>query len=185
MVEITLPIILQLIQTAALLVAIVYYITIMRNQQKTRELSLQAQELTLKAQEQALETRQAQLFMQQYNRWQELDWQGYAHLVIGKKLSGYEEFVEKRDNDPLFRKMIGELGGFYEGLGVIVKEGYLSIHLVALMWAGVTRAFWENIAEPIIDDMREQTGFPRGWSETEYVCRELMKYTDEHPELKT
>jgi hypothetical protein len=80
---------------------------------------------------------------------------------------------------------MGELSGFYEGLGVVVKQGYLSIQLVALMWAGFTRTFWENIVEPILDEMREALGYPRGWSETEYLCRELMNYMDEHPEFKT
>jgi hypothetical protein len=37
MVEITLPILLQIVQTMALLVGIVYYITIMRNQQKAQQ----------------------------------------------------------------------------------------------------------------------------------------------------
>lgn len=184
MVELTLPIVLQILQTAGIFVGIVYYITIMRNAQKTRELSLRAQELTLRAQEQAVETRQAQLFMQLYDRWQELDWQRLAPHIM-TKLSSYEEYIEKNDKDPHFRKAISDFTSFLEGLGVIVKEGFLSIRLVALMWAGVTRTFWENIAEPILDEMREKTGYPRGWSETEYLCRELIKYMDEHPELKT
>jgi len=66
MVEITLPIILQIVQTVALVVGIIYYLTIMRNQQRTRE-------LTLKAQEHATETRQAQLFMQIYDKWSDPD----------------------------------------------------------------------------------------------------------------
>ncbi len=37
MTEITLPILLQIVQTIALLVGIVYYITIMRNAQKARQ----------------------------------------------------------------------------------------------------------------------------------------------------
>jgi len=40
---------------------------------------------------------------------------------------------------------------FYEGLGVFVKKGYLDIELIALMWAGMTRRFYENIVEPIIE----------------------------------
>jgi hypothetical protein len=123
-------------------------------------------------------------FMQLYARWQDLDWQRIS-LHIMTKLSGYEEFVERTDNDPPFRQAISDLVSFYEGLGVIVKEGYLSMRLVALMWAGVTRTFWENIVEPIIDDMKEQSGYPRAWSETVFLCKELMKYMDEHPELKT
>jgi len=75
--------------------------------------------------------------------------------------------------------------GFYEGLGVIVKEGYMSIRLVALMWAGMTRMFWENIFEDTVDGLRVHYGLPRMFSETEYVCRELIKYINEHPELKT
>jgi len=184
MVEITLPIVLQILQTAGILVGIIYYITIMRNQQKTRELSLRAQELTLKAQEQAQETRQAQLFMQLNDRWRDMDWQRIMPQ-ISQKVSGWEEVKERNEKDPEFRYMISEMGGMYEYLGVIVKEGYLSIRLVALMWAGVTRTFWENIVEPIIYEMREDTGYARGWSETEYVCRELLRYLDEHPELKT
>ena len=57
MVEVTLPIVLQMVQTIALIVGIIYYLTIMRNQQRTRELAL-------KAQEHATETRQTQIFMQ-------------------------------------------------------------------------------------------------------------------------
>jgi hypothetical protein len=177
MVEFTLPIVLQILQTAGIFVGIIYYITIMRNAQRTRE-------LTLRAQEQAVETRQAQLFMQLYTRWQDFDWSEIGPL-LSPRLSGYEEFVEKRDNDPKFRKAVGDLVAFYEGLGVIVKEGYLSMRLVALMWAGATRMFWENIVEPIIDDMQKKSGFPRAWSETVYLCRELIKYMDEHPDLKT
>jgi hypothetical protein len=52
MVEITLPIILQILQTAGILVGIVYYITIMRN-------SYKAQQMTLKA-------TKTQVFLQMY-----------------------------------------------------------------------------------------------------------------------
>jgi hypothetical protein len=67
MVELTLPIMLQILQTAGIFVGIVYYITIMRNAQRTRQLTLESQELARKAQEHMLETRQAQMFMQIYS----------------------------------------------------------------------------------------------------------------------
>jgi hypothetical protein len=44
MVEFTLPIVLQIVQTGSLIEIIIYYLSIMRNQQRTRELSLKAQE---------------------------------------------------------------------------------------------------------------------------------------------
>jgi hypothetical protein len=40
MVEVTIPIVLQVIQTVGILVGIIYYITIMRSNQKTQQLQL-------------------------------------------------------------------------------------------------------------------------------------------------
>ena len=61
MVEITYQMVMSTIQTVSLVVGIIYYITIMRSQQRTREFALNAQE-------QALETRQTQIFMQIYQQ---------------------------------------------------------------------------------------------------------------------
>jgi len=114
MVEITLPIILQIIQTVSLFVGVIYYITIMRNAQKTRE-------LTLKAQEQALETRQAQMFLQMLNRWRDEIGDLDHWTIIGQKLNSAEEYIERQQNDEDFRRVTRAFIGFYEGLGVIVK----------------------------------------------------------------
>jgi len=42
--------------------------------------------------------------------------------------------------------------------------------------------FWEKF-EPIIQDMRSSLT-SRSMTETEYLYNELVKYLDEHPELK-
>ena len=60
---------LSTLQTAGILVGIFYYLMVLRNQQKNQEMSLRNQELTLKSQALATETRQAQLFMQLFDRW--------------------------------------------------------------------------------------------------------------------
>jgi len=96
MVEITLPIILQILQTIGILVGIVYYITIMRNTQRTRELSLNAQE-------QALETRQAQMFLQMLNRWRDETEGLDVWPVIATKISNAEEYLDKYKNDEDFK----------------------------------------------------------------------------------
>jgi len=159
-------------------IAAIYYTLTLRYTRRN-------QELALKAQEQALETRQAQMFLQMLNRWRD-EVQGLdVWSVISNKLENAEDYLEKNQSDDDFRRVVSAFIGFYEGLGVIVKEGYLSIRLVALMWAGMTRTFWENILEDTVDDLRVHFGLPRFLSETEYVCRELMKYIEEHPELKT
>jgi hypothetical protein len=174
MVEVTLPIILQLIQTFALLVAIVYYITIMRNQQKTRELSLQAQE-------HATETRQAQLFMQIYDKWSNPEFTEAFTLINQAEFESVDEINELYDIEE-YRRAWGRVVGFYEGVGVLVKEGLVDIRLVALLMTGTTTMFWKKM-EPFIEEIR-RIAYPRAYSETEYLYNALMDYVREHPEIE-
>jgi hypothetical protein len=186
MVEITYQMILSTIQTIALIVGIIYYITIMRNTQKTRELTLESQELTRKAQEQQLETRQAQMFMQIYNQsHNDPSFTKAINQILGiKKIETYEEFKEINRDEKL-KEAINRTGMFYEGLGVLVKEGYIDIRLVALLMTGMTRNWWETVYQSWIADGRVKMNFPRMLSESEYLYDELMKYIKEHPELAT
>ena len=43
------------------------------------------------------------------------------------------------------KQAIGRIGMFLEGLGVLVREGYVSIRLVALLMTGTIRMLWEGI----------------------------------------
>ncbi len=166
---------LQIVQTVGILVGIIYYIIIMRNSQRTQQMQL--------------ETRQVQLFMQMHQQISSIiiehvgdtDW----ITILNTKISSLDEYLQKRESDPKFKLLMDSSFGFYEALGVLVKEGYLSIRLIALMWAGSTRMFYENIVEPIIEEGIVYWSYPRLWSETVYVCKELIKYMDEHPALKT
>ena len=156
--------ILDILPVASLVVVLAYYSLQIRNQNRTR---------------------QAQLFMQMYNRWRD-DTKGLDfNPILNTKLSGFTEYMEKYGSDENFRSVVDAYFTFYEGLGVIVKAKYMDIHLVALMWAGMTRRFYENIVEPIIDEAIEHWNMPRVWSETVYVCKEFIRYMDEHPELRT
>ena len=148
-----------------MIIALAYYGLQIRNQNKTR---------------------QAQLFMQLYNRYQDnFIAHGFNNDYFTEKLNGYDEYLEKYQSDETFKLTMDRFLPFYEGLGVMVKEGYVSIRLVALMWAGMTRVFYEYILEPIVEEAREYTKYPRLWSETEWLCKELIRYIEEHPELKT
>jgi len=153
-------------------VAAVYYVSTLRNNQRTQQLQL--------------ETRQAQLFMQIYN--QSHNDPTFIEAIqriyeIGK-IGSYSEWQEVNHDDGN-RKAINRVGMFYEGLGVLVKEGYVSIRLVALLMTGMTRNWWKNIYMSHVSDTRVRMSFPRFMSESEYLYDELMKYTKEHPELAT
>ena len=176
MVEITFTVILQILQTAGILVGIFYYLMVLRNQEKNQNLTI--------------ETRQVQLFMQMHNRFNEkvdeIEVKGFDIITTlqGAKVKTADDFVHLWENDEPFFKTIRAITSFSEGLGVLVKEGLLNIRYVALMWAGPTRMFWDLVG-PILPDLAKHWNYPRLWSETEYLCKELVKYMEEHPELAT
>ncbi len=154
-----------------IIVSILYYTSVLRNSNKTQQL--------------ALETRQAQLFMQMYNRWlDDITLEDYYPFVT-RRISNWEELKTLINTDEDYERIFNKVAGFYEGLGVLVKAGYITIHPIALMWTGVTTLFWTNILGPSIEDMRKDYKLTRLWSEAEYMCTELLRYVQEHPELAT
>jgi hypothetical protein len=178
MVEITYQMLLSTLQTAGILVGIFYYIMTIRTNQRNQEIAIRNQELTL-------ETRQAQLFMQWYHKFADAT-EGINTIAVlkGAKFETAEEWLKLMETDELFQKTWMAYGSFYEGLGVIVKEGLLNVRWVALMWGGATTRYW-SLLEPVLKGLREYYDYPRMASEAEYVCKEVIKYMDEHPELKT
>ena len=154
---------LQIVQTVALIVGIVYYISIMRNQQKTRELTLESQELTRKAQEHAVETRQAQLAMQVVNQWIQPSMFESRAFYTSLQVKDLEHFLEIWEK-PETNKLVRTWGGYCEGMGVLVRQGYLDIKIIAHLMGGVVKSDWERIGH-IIPEWRERWGIPRGWIE--------------------
>jgi hypothetical protein len=73
-----------------IIVSILYYSNVLRNANKTQQMQL--------------ETRQVQLFMQMYTRFQDKIEDLDMESVIWNKLSGFEEYQEKEQTDPNFRK---------------------------------------------------------------------------------
>ncbi len=173
------PISLQTVLTYLTLISVpvgvFYHIMTLRNTRKNQQLTL--------------ETRQAQIFMNIYNNsfnnpqfWEYFQ---TIRLLQWKDLDEYQavfDYInpETRDN----RLAITMILGFYEGVGVLVKENLLDIRMVALLMTGQTKEIWEKL-EPVVEEYREYYNYPRWVSEYEYLYNELMKHLEEHPELKT
>jgi hypothetical protein len=120
-----------------------------------------------------LETRQAQMFMNIYQQTTTKDFTTAYNTYISsqwKNYSEYWELVQKKE----FTNPFTILCMYWEGLGVLVKEGYLPIRLVALLLTGMTRSFWEKLM-PIKDEIRVEAGYVRWMSETEYLYDELLR----------
>ena len=168
MVEITYQMVLNTLQTAGILVGIYYYIMTIRGNQRNQKITL--------------ETREAQLMMQLWHSYTE--YRKQDQVWRGIEYEDFDDFWERYGSDPSFWEENGQILGWYENIGGLVKEGLLNIRLIALMYAGSTRQLWEKL-EPLMDGLREKFDYPRIWSETVYLCETLMRYMEEHPELRT
>jgi len=179
MVEITYQMVLSTLQTVGILVGIIYYLIIMRNSQRTRELTLQSQDLTRKAQEQALETRQAQLFMQIFTRQYDIDQRRSIHLVNSLEYEDYEDFNDKYgvENDPDAYFRMASLGTYFEGVGVLVKRNLVDPSMVDDLMSGRIIDFWEAVG-PYFFELRERTGDYEALEHVEYLYDVIKSIQD-------
>ena len=184
-VDITYQMVLSSLQTAGLLVGIYYYLMVLRNQEKNQEISLrnqelalESQELTRKAQEQEAETRQAQLLMQIYSQWMSYDHQKMEFELSRWQWKDYDEFVEKYGpNNPEGYLAFAVIGDFYEGLGVLVKRGYLSAEVVDDLISSWIIRYWEKFG-PINIEFRERFNNPAISEYAEYLYDQIKVIWD-------
>lgn len=158
-------------------VAAIYYMFTLRINMKT-------QQLTLKAQENSLETRQAQLFMDLYQMFSDREYITAWDTFQKNKGKSADDLKKVYSDDPEFRLNVIKWVWYFEGLGVLVREGLLDIRLIALLMTGLTKQWWEWWG-PVARELSVEWNWPRYMIETEYLYNELMKYLEKHPELKT
>jgi hypothetical protein len=85
-----------------------YYVMNVKNSQRMHKMTL--------------ETRQAQLFMQVYNRWASRDVTKMEYDFQQWEWDDYDDYVRKY-HDSENRSLSTTLGKYYEGIGVLVKRG--------------------------------------------------------------
>jgi hypothetical protein len=170
MVEITPQLVLSGLQTAGLLVGILYYILDLQNKREDQKLANARQDLMLKSQKQALETRQAQLFMNIFNNWNTPDfWRNYW-TVLDREWTNYDDYQSKygRHIDLEGNAKAATLFAFYEGLGVLVKRGFIDPHFVDDLLGGTIINYWEKMGE-FYREMRVRVDYPQIAIQIEYL----------------
>lgn len=158
--QLTLQTLIMLIQAVGILVAVIYHIMTLRNQRRNRE---------------------AALLMQIHSQWTTLIHRSYSE-ILRWEWDGYDDYREKY-GDLESRGRLETVGGYFEGIGVYVREGLIPIRLVTLFMTSPLVRFHEKFG-PIAKEERVRHNAPRIGSETEYLYNELMKYVEAHPELK-
>ena len=156
--------------------SIIYYANILNNANKTRELQL-------KAQQQAEETRQTGLYMELWKKWDSPDFMKSYMEISTWEFTNFGEFRSKywvENSESLLS--YGLVETFFEGIGVLVKNGFLDAAIISEFMGGEVETYWLKM-KPVTEGMRN-TLSPT-WSEyTEYLYNEVMKVRrQQHPEL--
>lgn len=143
--------------------SIIYYASILRNANKTQQLQL--------------ETRQAQLFMQVYDRWNSSEFINFWFKFSSTDLDKYE-FGTDKELDVAFRA----IGRFMEGIGVLVKRKLIDVEFVDDLMSGNIIEFWESSKEWLID-FRTQTNYPQYGEWVEYLYNQIKPIVEQqYPE---
>lgn len=123
-----------------------------------------------------IETRQAQLFMHLYERFYDKDlWEGISEMA-----RRVEEFLKDPDREPTqeeYNQFLA-VGAFFEGLGILVKRGWIKTNVVNDLMPNTIMGYYETI-EPIIKSQRENnnTYLYKGY---EYLYNQVKKTIDQH-----
>ncbi|MDH5199585.1 MAG: hypothetical protein OEW93_01755 [Candidatus Bathyarchaeota archaeon] len=156
----------QVMTAVGVVAAASYYILMVRN-------TIQNQQLTL-------ETRQAQLFMQVYDRWNSSEFIKFWFEFIEADFEEYELGID-RELDIAIRA----IGRFLEGIGVLLKRDLIDVALVDDLMSGNIVDFWEK-SEELVNDFRTLMGYPQYGEWAEYLYNKIKPIVEEqHPELKT
>ena len=153
MVEITLPIVLQLVQTLGILVAIIYYITIMRNSQRNQK---------------------TQMFMPIYNRIMDPGYRRDFSDIRVWEWEDYDDWERKYYYDRDEWAKIMNVFRVYEMVAVLLVRDQIEADLVSDVLSIPTIRLWEDL-EPVVKEFRVRWNFHSFGEGAEYIYTEIKK----------
>jgi len=144
--------------------------------------------MTLKAQQnnmkQTLETRQAQILMSLYSKFQDPEFADAWEEVQTWEWKDYDDFTAKygRKSSPEKYRQLTVIGNFFEGLGVLVKRGFIDPTLVDDLMSMYVIGFWQKM-EPYLREVRVRLNSPTTAEYMEYLYDVIYKiWMQQHPE---
>ena len=128
-------------------------------------------------------TRQAQLFMQIYDRWYDEKFVEIVNTFNSYEFTDYEDFISKYGVEGISKGQI--IGRYYEGLGVLVSRKLVDVSLVDDLMSGNIIRDWGRIG-PIIIERRIRENWLQYGEWFEYLYNRIKTIIEQqHPELKT
>jgi hypothetical protein len=158
MVEMNIPLVLDVVRTAGLLVAVFYYITTLRNQNKARQASLY-QALINKFSSEELNKHYLNIAQEE---WREKD------NIIDE--------LDPTNKDKYLSFCV--VGSYYEGISVLIEENLLDLKPIATASSDAIKWYWETV-QPYVEHVRKTT--PKYLSKSEGLYHKILEYEKQHP----
>ena len=155
----------------SLIVGVINSVLSSRRAEEQRQLTLETQQL-------ALENRQAQLFMQVYNRWNSRDLlKAYGLVRYKYHVTDLTDLRAKYHPDVNVEAYVDymSLATFYEGLGILVQNELINIRLVKALFSECIVWPWEHFMKQVVDDLRRDTNDPTQYDHVEYLYHEMKQ----------
>ena len=162
------------IQTATVVIAGISVVIAAVNSIVSSQRSAKNERLTL-------ETRQAELFMQIYNRWNSRDFSNaYLNFRYHKTVNDILDLTDIPTGGRMTREEHSDwqlLTAFFDGVGVLLDRGLLDISLVEDLFAGRIIAIWEKYSKVIdIDEARRIRKDPKMHDHFEYLYHAMKQH---------
>lgn len=121
-------------------------------------------------------TRQAQLFMQIYDHYNDIDFQRNHFYIMNLEWEDFNDYWEKYGpyTNPETNAIIASYAGFFEGIGVLVKRKLIDSTLVDDLMSGNITSYWEKM-RPLVKQIRINLNWPQAFEWTEYLYNKIKK----------
>jgi hypothetical protein len=134
-----------------------------------------------KRSQQSLESRQAQLFMGIYQQIMSPAFSEAEYTLSQVKLNDMKDWEEMMRDREQF-KAFNIYGFVFNGIGVLVKENLIDLHLPMMFYGGGVVFFWRKFG-PYVREARVRWSAPSLLVQLEELYDLVVRYAGEHPEF--
>jgi len=137
----------------------------------------------------ATTARQAQVYAQIWDKFSSPEFFERFWETIDREWTDYDDYMEKYgslrySNQSQYARSVS-VGTYYEGIGVLLKNGFIDAQPVADLLGTTITSWWEKTAT-FIYEYRVKNREPRGYIYAEYLYNQIKPIIErEHPELRT